>query len=163
MRRTLLALVLAAVALAVFWPATANDFVNFDDDRYITENPLVQRGLDATSLRWAWTTGHMANWHPLTWMSHMLDAQLFGADPAGHHATSVVLHAIDTALIFVLLDVMTGAPWRSALVAALFALHPTHVESVAWASERKDVLSTCLWLLTTLAYVAWSRRPTRGR
>jgi tetratricopeptide (TPR) repeat protein len=162
-RRTLLALALAAVTLAVFWRVTANDFVNYDDDRYLTENPFVQRGLDATSLRWAWTTGYMANWHPLTWMSHMLDAQLFGTAPAGHHATNVVLHALDAALVFVLLDVATGAAWRSALAAALFALHPTHVESVAWASERKDVLSTALWLLTTLAYVAWVRRPGRGR
>ena len=163
MRRALLALVLAAVVLAVFWPAVANDFINYDDNKYIAENVHVRRGLDATALGWAWTTGYMANWHPLTWMSHMLDWQLFGEDPAGHHATSVVLHALDTALVFVLLDVMTGAPWRSALVAALFGLHPVHVESVAWVAERKDVLSTCLWLLTTLAYVAWCRRPTAGR
>jgi tetratricopeptide (TPR) repeat protein len=162
-RRTLLALVLAAVTLAVFWPVTANDFINYDDNRYVGENPFVQRGLDAAALRWAWTTGHMANWHPVTWMSHMLDWRLFGPNPAGHHATSVVLHALDTALVFLLLDVMTAAPWRSALVAALFALHPAHVESVAWLAERKDVLSTCLWLLTTLAYVAWCRHPTRGR
>jgi tetratricopeptide (TPR) repeat protein len=163
MRRTFLALALAAVVLAVFRPVVGNDFVNYDDDRYITENHEIQRGLDAAALRWAWTTSHMANWHPLTWMSHMLDWQLYGADPAGHHATSVVLHAVDTALVFVVLDAMTGAPWRSALVAALFGLHPLHVESVAWASERKDVLSTCLWLLTTLAYVAWTRRPTWRR
>jgi len=163
MRRTLLTLVLAAVVLAVFWPAVGNEFVNYDDDRYIVDNPSIQRGFDAVSLRWAWTTNHMANWHPLTWMSHMLDWRLYGADPAGHHATSVVLHAVNTALVFVVLEAMTGAAWRSALVAALFGLHPVHVESVAWVAERKDVLSTCLWLLTTLAYVAWTRRPTRGR
>jgi len=162
-RRALLALVLATVVLAVFWPAVRTDFTNYDDNKYIAENAFVRRGLDATSLRWAWTTGYMANWHPVTWMSHMLDWQLFGADPAGHHATSVVLHAADTALVLVLLDAMTGAPWRSALVAALFGLHPTHVESVAWVAERKDVLSTLFWLLTTLAYVAWCRRPTAGR
>jgi protein O-mannosyl-transferase len=163
MRRTLLALVLAAVVLAVFWPAVGNDFVNFDDDRYVIDNTAIQRGFDAESLRWAWTTTHMANWHPLTWMSHMLDWRLFGADAAGHHATSVVLHALNTSLVFLALETMTGAAWRSALVAALFGLHPVHVESVAWASERKDVLSTCLWLLTTLAYLAWTRRPTRAR
>jgi tetratricopeptide (TPR) repeat protein len=162
-KRALLALVLAAVVAAVFWPAVGNDFTNYDDNKYITENAFVRRGLDATSLRWAWTTGYMANWHPVTWMSHTLDWQLFGADPAGHHATSVVLHAANAALVFTLLDVMTGAPWRSALVGALFGLHPTHVESAAWVAERKDVLSTLLWLLTTLAWVAWCRRPTRGR
>jgi tetratricopeptide (TPR) repeat protein len=163
MRRTLLALALVAVVLAVFWPTVGNDFVNYDDDHYIVENPFVQRGFDAESLRWAWTTTTMGNWHPLTWMSHMLDWQLYGADPAGHHATGVALHALNTALVFLVLDAMTGAAWRSALVAALFGLHPLHVESVAWASERKDVLSTCLWLLTTFAYVVWTRRPTWGR
>jgi tetratricopeptide (TPR) repeat protein len=162
-RRALLALVLAAAVAAVFWPAVGNDFTNYDDNKYIAENAFVRRGLDATALCWAWTTGYMANWHPVTWMSHMLDWQLFGADPAGHHATSIVLHAVDTALVLVLLDGLTGALWRSALVAALFGLHPTHVESVAWVAERKDVLSTFFWLLTTLAYVGWCRRPTGGR
>ncbi len=163
MRRLAIAALLAATVLAVFAPTLGHDFVNYDDDRYIVDNTFVQRGFDAAALRWAWTTNHMANWHPLTWMSHMLDWQLWGADPAGHHATSVVLHALNTALVFFVLETMTGAPWRSALVGALFGLHPVHVESVAWVAERKDVLSTCLWLLTTLAYVAWTRRPTRGR
>jgi len=163
MRRLAIAALLAVTVLAVFAPTLRNDFVNYDDDRYVTQNPHVQQGFTAEALHWAWTTDYMANWHPLTWMSHLLDWELYGANAAGHHATSVVLHALNTALLFVLFATMTGAPWRSALVAALFGLHPLHVESVAWVAERKDVLSTSFWLLTTLAYVAWTRRPTRGR
>lgn len=163
MRRALAAVALAALAAAVFAPAVGYEFVNFDDDRYVTENPWVQRGFTAESLRWAWTTGHMGNWNPVTWMSHFADWRLFGADPAGHHAVSIALHAANTGLVFILLATATGAPWRSALVAALFAVHPTRVESVAWVSERKDVLSTFFWLLTLLAYVGWTRRATGGR
>ena len=162
MRRLAVAAVLAAAVLVVFWPTLANDFVNYDDDRYVTENPHIQHGFDAASLRWAWTTGHFY-WQPLTWTSHMLDWRLYGAAPAGHHATSVVLHATNTALLFVLLDGMTGARWRSALVAAVFGLHPLRVESVAWVAERKDVLSAVFWLLTTLAYVRYARAPSRRR
>jgi tetratricopeptide (TPR) repeat protein len=160
--RLVVAAVLAALVLVVFSPTLSNDFVNYDDDRYVTQNPHVQQGFNAASLRWAWTTGHFY-WHPLTWMSHMLDWRLYGAAPAGHHATSVALHAANTALVFVLLAAMTGAVWRSALVAALFGLHPLRVESVAWIAERKDVLSACFWLLTTLAYAWYTRAPSRRR
>jgi tetratricopeptide (TPR) repeat protein len=163
MRRLLvLAALLAALVLVVYWPTLGNDFVNYDDDRYVTENPHVQQGFDAASLRWAWTSGHFY-WHPLTSMSHMLDWRLYGAAPAGHHATSVVLHAANTALVFLVLAATTGAEWRSALVAALFGLHPLRVESVAWVAERKDVLSGFFWLLTTLVYAWYARAPSRGR
>jgi tetratricopeptide (TPR) repeat protein len=154
-----LAVLLGAAVLAVFWPALGNDFVNYDDDLYVTRNPRVQQGLSWESVRWAMITDAASNWHPLTWLSHQLDWELWGAAPRGHHATSVVLHAVDTVLLFALLDGMTASPWRSALAAALFGLHPLHVESVAWIAERKDVLSTCLWLLTTLAWVHYTRRP----
>jgi tetratricopeptide (TPR) repeat protein len=162
MRRLTIALLLAATVLAVFAPALRNGFVDYDDDRYVLRNPHVQHGFDAESLRWAWTTGDFY-WHPVTWMSHMLDWRLYGPVPAGHHATNVALHAANAALLFVLLDATTGAVWRSALVAAVFALHPLRVESVAWIAERKDVLSTLFWLLTTLAYVRWVRAPSRAR
>jgi hypothetical protein len=147
MRRLGVAALLTAAVLVVFWPVLGHDFVNFDDNRYVTDNPWVQRGLDAASFRWAWTTTSVANWHPLTWLSHILDWELFGPAPRGHHATNLVLHAANTVLCFLVFERMTGAPWRSALVAALFGLHPLHVESVAWVSERKDVLSGCFWLL----------------
>jgi tetratricopeptide (TPR) repeat protein len=162
MRRLAVAAALAALVLVVFWPTLANDFVNYDDDRYVTDNPNVQQGFGAASLRWAWTTGHFY-WHPLTSMSHILDWRLYGDDAAGHHATSVCLHAANTALVFLLLAAMTGAEWRSALVAALFGLHPLRVESVAWVAERKDVLSAFFWLLTTLAYAWYARAPSRRR
>jgi Tfp pilus assembly protein PilF len=154
-----LALLLGVAVLAVFWPALGHDFVNYDDDLYVTRNPWVQQGLTGASVRWALTTDAASNWHPLTWLSHQLDWELWGPAPRGHHATSVALHAVNTLLLFGLLGAMTASPWRSALVAALFGLHPLHVESVAWVAERKDVLSACLWLLTTLAYVAYARRP----
>ena len=162
MRRLAVAAALAALVLVVFWPTLGNDFVNYDDDRYVTDNPHVQHGFDAASLRWAWTTGHFY-WHPLTSMSHILDWRLYGDAAAGHHATSVALHAANTALVFLLLAAMTGAEWRSALVAALFGLHPLRVESVAWVAERKDVLSAFFWFLTTLAYVRYTRAPSARR
>jgi len=158
-----LPVLLAVVVLAIFWPALGNDFVNYDDDLYVTRNPRVQQGITWAGVRWALTSDAAGNWHPVTWLSHQLDWDLFGPAPRGHHATSVALHAANTGLVFCVLDAMTGAPWRSALVAALFGVHPLHVESVAWVAERKDVLSTCLWLLTTLAWVAWTRRGGVGR
>jgi tetratricopeptide (TPR) repeat protein len=159
MRRLGVAALLAAAVLLVYWPVVGFDFVNFDDDKYVTANPWVQRGLDAASFRWAWTTLALANWHPLTWLSHMLDWQLFGPAAGGHHATSLALHVANTILCFVVFERLTGALWRSALVAALFGIHPLHVESVAWVSERKDVLSTCFWFLGMGAYVAYVHRP----
>jgi tetratricopeptide (TPR) repeat protein len=150
-----LCVILAVVVSAVFFPATRNRFVNFDDNLYVTENPQVQQGLSWAGLAYAFRGTISANWHPLTCLSHMADCQFFGLNPWGHHLTSVLLHAADTALLFLVFQVMTGARWRSFALAALFGLHPLRVESVAWVSERKDVLSTLFWLLTMLAYVKY--------
>jgi tetratricopeptide (TPR) repeat protein len=149
-----LALVIAVVFL--YWPATRHEFINYDDQDYVTENAVVQNGLTWEGAWWALTTNHAGNWHPLTWLSHMLDGELFGAEAGGHHATSFILHALNSALVFLLLFRLTGSSWRSALVAALFALHPLRVESVAWVSERKDVLSAFFGLLTLLAYARYT-------
>ncbi len=146
-----------AVVLAVFLSALRNGFINLDDGIYVTGNPHVQAGLTAEGFRWAFHTFDSANWHPVTWLSLMLDAQLFGTEAWGFHLTSAVLHAVNAALVFILLHRLTGAVWRSVLVAAFFGLHPLRVESVAWVAERKDVLSTLFGLLSLLAYVAWKR------
>src|ERR1035441_8242306 len=135
------AFALAAVTLLVYLPVLHNGFVNYDDPDYITNNPHVQAGLSWPGIVWAFQSGEASTWHPLTWISHMADCQLFGLNPAGHHLTSLLFHTANTLLLFFLLNRLTGALWRSAFVAALFAWHPLHVESVAWASERKDVLS----------------------
>jgi tetratricopeptide (TPR) repeat protein len=148
----MLCLLLAVLTFAVYLPALRNDFVNYDDSDYVTANPHVQSGLKWENMQWAFTTGHASNWHPITWLSHMLDCQLFGQQPALHHLISVLFHIANTLLLFLLLLRMTAAVWRSAIVAALFALHPLHVESVAWASERKDVLSAFFFLLTLTCY-----------
>jgi tetratricopeptide (TPR) repeat protein len=146
---------LAAAVLATFWPVVLNDFVNYDDPDYVTSNRHVQQGLTAQDVAWAFRTGHASNWHPLTWLSHQLDCQFYGLRPAGHHLTSLLLHAANTALLFLALLRLTGATWRSVIVAALFGLHPLRVESVAWISERKDVLSGAFWMLTLLAYAKY--------
>ena len=151
----LVGVLLAAVTLAAYWPVLDNDFVSYDDRAYVTENPHVLAGLSRDSVQWALRTGHAGNWHPLTWLSHILDVQLYGLNPAGHHSTSLLLHTVNGLLLFICLRRMTGALWRSATVAALFALHPMHVESVAWVAERKDVLSTCFFLLTLIAYAKY--------
>ena len=161
--RLAIAFFLVAATLAVFGRAVTFDFVNFDDNLYVTDNPPVQKGLTLEGLRWAFTTGHTVNWYPLTWLSHMLDVELFGLDPAGHHATSVLLHALSAGLLFHVLLRMTGGLWQSALVAGLFALHPLRVESVAWVAERKDVLSTFFWILTMLAYARYAESRTVAR
>jgi tetratricopeptide (TPR) repeat protein len=148
----LLCLLLALVTFAVYVPALRNDFVNYDDADYVTANSHVQSGLKWENVQWAFTTGHASNWHPITWLSHMLDCQLFGQQAAMHHLVSVLFHIANTILVFLLFKVMTRALWRSAIIAALFALHPLHVESVAWASERKDVLSAFFFFLTLIAY-----------
>ena len=158
----LLCLLLAVVTLAVFWPVRLNDFIEYDDQDYVTANSQVQRGLSWEGLAWAFTTGHAANWHPLTWLSHALDVQLFGLNPAGHHLTSLLFHIANTLLIFLFLRRTTGATWRSAFVAAFFALHPLHVESVAWVAERKDVLSTFFGLLSLWAYAAYAAEREGG-
>jgi protein O-mannosyl-transferase len=147
--------VLAVVTLGLFAPAILNDFVNYDDPAYVTSNAHVQSGLSWGNVAWAFTTAEASNWHPLTWVSHMVDCQLYGLRPGGHHLTSVLLHVANTLLLFGLMRRMTGAVWRSAAVAAFFGWHPLRVESVAWVAERKDVLSTLFWLLTMLAYVRY--------
>lgn len=151
-----------AVAIA-YWPAHELGFVRFDDPTYVTENPHIVNGVTWSAVRWAFTSGYGANWHPITWLSHMLDVQLYGFDAEAHHVTNVMLHAATTVLLFGALFRMTGAVWRSALVAALFGLHPIHVESVAWVAERKDVLSAFFWMLTLLAYAAYVRQPRISR
>lgn len=143
---------------AVFWPLGAADFVNYDDPGYVYRNPNVAGGLSADNVVWAFSTVHKANFHPLTWLSHQLDVSLFGVTPGPHHLVSVVLHALNAVLLFALLWRTTGALAPSAFAAALFAFHPLHVESVAWISERKDVLATLFWMLSSHAYVGWVRR-----
>ena len=160
-RRLVLCAGLVAAVLVVFGQAITFDFVSFDDTAYVTQNRHVIGGPTPEALAWALTTTENSNWHPLTWLSHMLDCGLYGLNPAGHHATSVLLHALSTILLFLLLLRMTGAEGPSAFVAALFGIHPLHVESVAWVAERKDVLSGLLWILTTLAYVAAVGRRSR--
>lgn len=162
-RETIICLLLIVVTLVVFWQVRKHDFVDFDDDVYVTRNIHVQSVITKDSIVWAFTTTREANWHPLTWLSHMVDYQLFGLDPKGHHLTSVLFHLANTLLCFLVLTRMTGANWRSAFVAALFALHPLHVESVAWVAERKDVLSTLFWMLTLWAYTFYVERPEPKR
>jgi protein O-mannosyl-transferase len=145
--------------LLAYYPVIGNQFVNYDDPSYVTANDRVKSGITLDSIRWAFSAFYFYNWHPVTWISHMLDVQLFGLDPMGHHLTNLVLHLANTLLLFALFKRMTGAVWRSALVAVLFAVHPLHVESVAWVSQRKDVLSTLFWLLAMLAYVQYARVP----
>jgi hypothetical protein len=163
MLRTIVICGLLSVAtLAAYWPATGPElqFVHLDDMDYAGENKMVRRGLTAEGISWALTSTNFANWFPVTWLSLMLDAELWGPEPEarGFHITNIVLHIVNTLLLFGVLGAMTGAVWRSALVAALFALHPMHVESVAWISERKDVLSTFFWLLAMATYAAYVRR-----
>jgi protein O-mannosyl-transferase len=134
-------------------------FLNYDDLIYVTDNVHVTSGLSPENLAWAFGSGYAANWHPVTWLSHMLDVQIFGLDPRGHHLVSLVLHALNACLVFLVLNRMTGALWRSALVAALFALHPMHVESVAWVAERKDLLSAFFGLLALLSYQRYTEKP----
>ena len=147
-----LCLLLALATLAAYWGVAKLDFVNYDDPDYVTSNGHVLDGLSWSNVRWAFHSGHASNWHPLTWLSHMLDCQLFGQNAGAHHAVSLAFHVANTLLLFLVLRRMTGAHWRSAMVAALFGLHPLHVESVAWISERKDVLSTFFMLLCLGAY-----------
>jgi len=157
----LMAVLLVLVTMVLYWPATRCDFIGFDDDLYVTSNVYVQGGLTLDSIRWACLNPVCCNWHPLTVWSHMLDCQLFGLNPWGHHLTNVLLHALNAGLVFALLQQMTGARWRSLLVAALFAIHPLRVESVAWVSERKDVLSGFFGLLVLIAYARYAKGRTQ--
>jgi hypothetical protein len=154
---------LIVAALLVFWQVRNFNFINYDDGIYVSENPHVLNGLTVDNVIWAFTTGYANFWHPLTWLSYMLDGQLFGSNPAGYHFTNLFLHIANTLLLFLVLKQMTNALWQSAFVAALFALHPLHVESVAWVSERKDVLSAFFWMLTMLVYVRYVKKPNAAR
>jgi len=163
-----LRVVLAAIGLVVLVAALyaqvgGHDFVNYDDDGYVTDNAMVRRGLTAEGVVWAFTTTHASNWHPLTWISHLLDVEWYGLDPSGHHATSVALHAINAVLLMLALLALTGRFWPGVLVALLFAVHPLRVESVAWVAERKDVLAGLFWMLTLLAYGLYVRRRLATR
>ena len=150
----LTALLLVLVTIALYWPATQYDFVSVDDPNFVTENPHIQDGLNWEGVKWAFcNTGQASTWAPLLWLSHLLAWQLFGPDAWGHHLINVLLHAANTALVFLIFRQMTGAAWRSLILAALFGLHPLRVESVVWVTERKDVLSTLFWMLTLWAYV----------
>jgi tetratricopeptide (TPR) repeat protein len=153
----LVSALLALSVFAVYLPVTQCDFVNYDDNEYVTNNPKVTAGLTWDGIKWAFTHSHSANWHPLTWLSHMLDCQLYGLHPAGHHLTNLLFHAANTVLLFLFLRYLTGAFWRSAAVAAFFGLHPLHVESVAWVSERKDVLSAFFGILCLWAYARYAK------
>ena len=156
-------LALCLLTLAVYLPVLQHDFVNFDDGLYVTSNKHVQEGLTWRGFVWAWQTNVASNWHPLTMLSHMLDCELYGLKPKGHHLTSLLLHLASVWILFAVLRRMTGAPWRSATVAALFAIHPLHVESVAWIAERKDVLSGLFFVLSLGAWLGTTRRPSWGR
>ena len=162
-RTGLRALALVALTLAtfaLFARARGHDFVSFDDPTYVSKNPHIARGLDAEGVRWAFSLNdYEANYHPLTWLSHMLDVELFGLEPGGPHLTNATLHALNTLLLVLALRVLTRRFWPSLLVGALFALHPLRAESVSWVSERKDVLAGTFWMLTLLAYGWWARRP----
>jgi tetratricopeptide (TPR) repeat protein len=155
----LLCLILFVFTFGLYIPVLNYKFVKYDDCDYVTDNFHIQQGLNRQSLKWAFTTCRQANWHPVTWISHIIDFQLFGLRAGPHHLVNVLLHCANTVLLFLALKRMTGAVWPSAFVAALFAVHPLHVESVAWIAERKDVLSTFFWLLTMLAYSRYVLRP----
>jgi Flp pilus assembly protein TadD len=154
----LIAIALAVLTAALYAQVAAFDYVNYDDPLYVQDNLIVQRGLTGYGVKWAFTTTTLGNWHPLTWLSYMLDCQLFGAGPGAHHLVNALFHALSAVLLFLALERMTRAPWRSAFAAALFALHPLHVESVAWIAERKDVLSSLFWMLTLWAYARYAER-----
>ena len=154
---------LTLVTLAVFWQVNRYDFINFDDNIYVTENSYIQSGITLGGFRWAFSTRYADLWNPLTWLSLMFDYQLHGLNAGGYHLTNLILHILSTLLLFWLFNRMTGAIWRSAFVAAFFALHPLHVESVAWIAERKDVLSAFFWMLTLCLYVYYTEKPVIKR
>ena len=158
-----ISLILTLTTAAAFWKLPGHDFISVDDNVYVTDNPHVEAGLKAESVRWAFTTLKAEFWHPLTWLSLMADRHFFGGSPGGYHLTSLLLHIINTLLLFFFLVKATGKPWQSGFAASLFALHPLHVESVAWIAQRKDVLSTFFWLLTLWAYARFVEKPGRTR
>ena len=162
-RPRLIALLLALTTLLVYLPVTHCGFLNYDDDDYVTNNHDVQNGLTLAGVKWAFTTVHASNWHPLTWLSHMADCELFGLNPGAHHLVNALFHAANAALLFLLLLRLTNTLWPAAFVAALFAWHPLHVESVAWIAERKDVLSTFFALLALLSYTRYAQSVAGDR
>jgi tetratricopeptide (TPR) repeat protein len=162
-RDVALCLLLVLAVGLVYGQTAGHGFLTWDDPRYVTENPPVLKGLTLEGLRWAFFSWHASNWHPLTWLSHMADVEMWGLKPAGHHLMSVLIHALSTLALFWAFRLMTGAPWASALVAALFALHPMHVESVAWVSERKDTLSMFFGILAILCHAWFAKKPGMGR
>jgi protein O-mannosyl-transferase len=156
----IICIALAAVVVGIYWPVHNHEFLNYDDPSYVTNNPAVKGGISWEGIRWAFTEFYSFNWHPLTWLSLMLDCQIFGIKAGPIHVVNVLFHIANTILLFLVLARMTKGVWQSAFVAGLFALHPLHVESVAWVAERKDVLSALFWLLTMLAYVRYAERPS---
>ena len=159
----LICLLLVLIVLLVFWQVQNHDFINFDDNIYVTENPHVQGGLTSESIRWAFTNWDVTYWHPLTWLSLILDFEIYGLNPGGFHLSNLLLHTLNALLLFLVLKRMTASLWPSAFVAAIFAIHPLNVESVAWVVERKNVLSTFFWLLTMLTYVHYTKHPSVRR
>ena len=155
----LICLFLVIVNLVGYLQVIDHSFVNYDDGLYVTSNYYVQEGLSLKSIIWAFSNTFAANWHPITWLSHMLDVQLYGINAGSHHLTSLFFHIANTLLLFLVFRKMTGKMWQSSLVAALFAIHPLHVESVAWIAERKDVLSTFFWLLAMWSYTRYVECP----
>jgi hypothetical protein len=163
LRTWLVCLALAIGTALVFWPVVTFSYVTLDDLTYLVNNSHVNGGFTREGLRWCFVTRYAAMWHPLTWLSYMLDCQWYGGWMGGVHATNLALHMVSAVLLFLLLRRMTGAFWRSAMVAALFAWHPLHVESVAWISERKDVLSALFWMLTLWAYIRYAEQCSPRR
>ena len=161
--RLIVTIALAALTFAAYYRAFDCEFLSIDDPIYVTKNPHVREGLTGQSISWAFTTTRSANWHPLTWLSHQLDYALFGLRPWGHHLTALLFHTANVVILFLALSAMTGALWRSMFVAALFAVHPLHLESAAWVAERKDVLSALFWMLTMVAYARYATNPSIGR
>ncbi|MEO8042276.1 MAG: tetratricopeptide repeat protein [Acidobacteriota bacterium] len=159
----IVAVLIALACLVIYYQVAGFDFINLDDDIYVYENAAVANGLSARSIAWAFSSFHAANWHPITWISHQLDATLFGLNAAGHHLLNLAFHIANSVLLFLLLRGMTKEIWKSAVIAAVFAVHPAHVESVAWIAERKDLLSTLLWLLTSIAYVRFTKDTDNKR
>ena len=160
----LICLLLILLTLVAYWQVFGCDFItSYDDNQYVTANPFITKGLGLGSLSWAFTTFRTGNWHPLTWISYMADYQMFELDPGGYHLTNLLFHIANALILFLVLSRMTGAVWKSGFVASLFAVHPLHVESVAWVAERKDLLSTFFWLITMYAYLLYAARPSMKR
>jgi tetratricopeptide (TPR) repeat protein len=154
---------LVVAILCVYGKIWTHEFIGYDDDKYVTQNRFVNQGLSKESILWAFRSTHASNWHPLTWLSHMLDVELSGLNPGAHHLTNLLFHILNSLLLFIVFRKMTAHVWQSGIVALLFALHPLHVESVAWVAERKDVLSAFFWLLTIWSYVRFTQRPGMAR